>query len=1026
MKFGIAGKGIILVAVPLLFEIAFVGLLVFSLQQTEAKTERQLLSQSIVEKSTILLRKMVSLGIYTVVFQSRGENNIELGKGEQSLGGTLKELDKLVGNDEILKPSYKEVKRAARKFHTMLSRFSNQDLGSLMSKLSSTNMFGDVSDNLRNLNHSVRAFSRIASSKQFLQMDSNNPLSGVNLRTILITGVLLNLAVTIFLARNFVKSISSRLSKLAENTRRVAQGLAPKPLLGGNDELSSLDLVIHRLSQQLQAAEKQSKQLSAMLKGKLQQPLAEAVNCFTLLQESTKSELNDSGRDWIKTSSKNLKRLIALLNDLLQMDNIRAGFVELNKSDIESTDLISQSLESVQSLVNKKGIKIVLKGALLSFNADADRLTQVLVNFLSNAIKFSPKQSTITIITSEYENDYVEFRVKDEGPGIDREAQAKIFERYEQTERSDATKHGGAGLGLNICSVIVRSHRGQIGVDSEAGKGSEFWIRVPKSERALPLPAGTQIRTSGTIAATSGSLTLTGASASPQSHEAEPEMGNVFLSLKIWHKGLIVVAVPLLFQTVFLVLLYTMVARAEAETARELHAMQITGAANALFREAVTMGTTAGGVFLRQSDDRDFYSYGVTLEYLLERCTDLFELERQDPSALPKVSAVYHNSEKICMSTGKLMLSQPPTSSLLELASFQRRVSSIQNSLDSLARSISRLLEKQQLIEKRSPALRAQARAEITGLIIEALVVSILLSVLLGAFFSTSISKRVKVLIEDTLRFTEAKPLLPMLQGSDELSLFHADFKQMVRRLEENQDFKQHMLAVVSHELRTPLTSVFGALTMIQQGVYGQVSQENNALVQSAYDNILQVILLVNDLLDLERIEAGKFPLEFQKLDAIHAVESAIASAKESRPELKFKIKADFEEMPDITADPVLCTRALSRLMLFCKQGSHALDVQEETPIDLSLIDGRFVLRIPFNGNVLKNIDSKNLFEKFQLLEHAEGSDLKGSALSLALSKTIVTQMLGEIKFVQNDNEAESYFEIDLPLAKEVSAVIAV
>ena len=1017
MKLSIAGKGLILVAIPLVFEIAFVGLLVYSLQQTEAKTDRELQSQSIVEKSTILLRKMVSLGIYTVVFQEKSSANIELGKGEQSLGETLKELDKLVGNDAILKPSYKEVKRAARKFHTMLSKFSNQDLNSLMSNLANTNLFGDVSDNLRNLNHSVRTFSRVATSKQFLQLDSKNPLSGMNLQSVLLFGVLLNIVVTIALAMNFARSISSRLSKLAENTRRVSQSLAPIPLLGGNDELSNLDLVIHRLSEQLQAAEQQSKQLSSLLRVKLQQPLSDAVTLFKQLQETTKNELNDSGRDWLKTSSKNLQRLIGLLNDLLQMDNIRSGFVELNKSETNSTDLISNSLENVQSLLNKKGIKIVLKGSVFTFTADLDRLTQVLVNFLSNAVKFSPRQSTITIISTEHANQFFEFRVKDEGPGINKEAQARIFERYEQSEREDATK--GTGLGLNICSIIAKSHGGLIGVESEPGKGAEFWVRIPVEGSALPLQS-VKDAARKTLANAAELTALTSAAALPA--DREPGMTDLFLAMKIWHKGLIVVAVPLLFQTLFLVVLYTMVLRAEDEAAKEIHAMKVTESANGLFREAVTLGTTSGGVFMRQSDERDFYSYGVTIEYMLERCLELFDLEREDSSALKKVCSVYHSSEKICLSTGRLMLGQSPNTSIQEMVSFRKRVSSIQNSLDSLAHSISKLLEKQQLIEKQSPLLRAQARNDITILIIEALVVSILLSVMLGAFFSTSISKRVKVLIEDTLRFTDGKPLLPQLHGSDELSAFHADFKLMVKRLEENQDFKQHMLAVVSHELRTPLTSVFGSLTMIQQGVYGTVSKANNELVQAAYDNVLQVILLVNDLLDLERIEAGKFPMEFQKLDAIHIIESAIASAKENRPELKYSIKADFEDLPDIMADPVLCTRALSRLMLFCKQASDA--EQDKAVIELSKNDNELMMRLPFHGNSMNNIDSTKLFEKFQLLEHSDENDLKGSALSLALGKTIITKMHGEISFLQGDLAGSSCFEIRLPLARPGSAAI--
>jgi signal transduction histidine kinase len=110
--------------------------------------------------------------------------------------------------------------------------------------------------------------------------------------------------------------------------------------------------------------------------------------------------------------------------------------------------------------------------------ADADRIVQVLVNLLSNAVKFSPSGSSVIVGASQVD-DQVEVRVTDTGRGIPARLLPNIFQRFEQVSASDATEKGGSGLGLAICKDIAELHGGTIGVESEEGKGSTFWFRLP-------------------------------------------------------------------------------------------------------------------------------------------------------------------------------------------------------------------------------------------------------------------------------------------------------------------------------------------------------------------------------------------------------------------------------------------------------------------------------------------------------------------------------------------------------------------
>ncbi|MGH9548768.1 MAG: sensor histidine kinase, partial [Terriglobales bacterium] len=112
------------------------------------------------------------------------------------------------------------------------------------------------------------------------------------------------------------------------------------------------------------------------------------------------------------------------------------------------------------------------------FEADQDRLTQVVVNLLANAIKFSPEGMEIVLAVKK-QPESVRFEITDQGKGVPESMQAQIFERFKQVDRCDETQKGGTGLGLSICKAIVERHGGTIGVQSGSGRGSTFWFELP-------------------------------------------------------------------------------------------------------------------------------------------------------------------------------------------------------------------------------------------------------------------------------------------------------------------------------------------------------------------------------------------------------------------------------------------------------------------------------------------------------------------------------------------------------------------
>jgi len=145
----------------------------------------------------------------------------------------------------------------------------------------------------------------------------------------------------------------------------------------------------------------------------------------------------------------------------------------------DMTSVIARSVSAVSFLASKNKIKIETPAKAPEVFADGSKLIQVIVNLLSNAIKFSPPNSTITITCDEIP-EFIEVKIRDQGRGIPASLKDRIFERFEQVESADYKQKGGRGLGLAICKAIIDSHQGTIGVESEEGKGSTFWFRIPQ------------------------------------------------------------------------------------------------------------------------------------------------------------------------------------------------------------------------------------------------------------------------------------------------------------------------------------------------------------------------------------------------------------------------------------------------------------------------------------------------------------------------------------------------------------------
>jgi len=215
----------------------------------------------------------------------------------------------------------------------------------------------------------------------------------------------------------------------------------------------------------------------ATISHELKTPLASSDFSLKLLEDERVSKLSQGQKELIENLKEDNKRMLKILSELLNMSQVEAGRIQLNIKSVYPGEIIENAIKAVA--VSAKEKEIVIKDAsaksLPSIQADADKTTWVLNNFLTNAIKYSFNQSSVEV-SAEQKSEGLVFSVTDHGPGIDKEYLPRLFERYFQVPGS---KEKGTGLGLAISKEFIEAQHGHIWVESEIAKGSTFFFSLP-------------------------------------------------------------------------------------------------------------------------------------------------------------------------------------------------------------------------------------------------------------------------------------------------------------------------------------------------------------------------------------------------------------------------------------------------------------------------------------------------------------------------------------------------------------------
>ncbi len=238
---------------------------------------------------------------------------------------------------------------------------------------------------------------------------------------------------------------------------------------------NSLFSVAHDITDRVEL-ERLKKQFVEMISHDLRTPLNAVNSTLELLAIGAWGALTPQGHNKVEAAEENLRHSIDLINNLLDLDKMESGTMDLNLKEISLAALLQKCMSSVASLAEQRSIEITLPESDSKVMADERRLSQVVINLLGNALKFSPPGSCISL-DLESESELVKVTISDQGSGIPESQKALIFERFHQVPEQ-SQKVQGTGLGLAICKAIVTAHGGTIGVESEIAKGSTFWFRL--------------------------------------------------------------------------------------------------------------------------------------------------------------------------------------------------------------------------------------------------------------------------------------------------------------------------------------------------------------------------------------------------------------------------------------------------------------------------------------------------------------------------------------------------------------------
>ncbi len=311
---------------------------------------------------------------------------------------------------------------------------------------------------------------------------SDNDLEFINTLNKMLIGVgVFSLFFALVLGSIMAKRLSSPISRVIKTAQMISKGYFKDRISekSSTSEICQLTATINDLADTLDKQETLRKRLTADVAHELRTPIATLQSHMEAMIDGIWKP--DSER--LKSCHEEIVRISKMVGDLEKLVRYESENLSLNKSEFNISELIWHIIQNFESDYRIKGVDINFVGEDELVKADRDKISQVIVNLISNALKYTPQGGNVEITVKGAE-DITEIRVKDDGLGIPDEDLPFIFERFYRADKSRNKHTGGSGIGLTIAKTIIEAHKGHIEARSKVNDGTEFVISLPK-ETAL-------------------------------------------------------------------------------------------------------------------------------------------------------------------------------------------------------------------------------------------------------------------------------------------------------------------------------------------------------------------------------------------------------------------------------------------------------------------------------------------------------------------------------------------------------------
>lgn len=483
----LAQKGLVIVAVPVVAELAFVVALLSAQQAADLQFERELQFRTVAAETmsmNLVTQKAISR---LVIFAVTGE--------KAAIESFDKLLEDIPSRVLVVKSLYLSSKQS-----DLLMQKIEAATGKITKKLAEYRQLCSSTEGkqisrqewllvVKETGPQIEALSRDLSELIDLQRKADLPSEAAAAtrrwrNLVILFGFFANVGIAIWLGVFFWKQISGRLGVLTDNTLKLSREEALHPPLEGADEIGRLDSFFHKMAEELARTNRHKEEILSMVSHDLRAPLSSLNLSMGMLEEMEYDALTPYAQKQVKQGNKTLRRMVSLVNDLLDLDKLKTGKFDLELDAVSVAEVVEQITAELDQFSRANKVSVAAAACDFLVIADRERLAQVFANLLSNAIKFSPPDTTVKVWaqSSEASPAVIRLNVQDSGPGVPLEYRERIFLPFEQSPATRGRAKAGTGLGLPICKRIVELHGGTLGLDCPPEGGSRFWFELPEAE----------------------------------------------------------------------------------------------------------------------------------------------------------------------------------------------------------------------------------------------------------------------------------------------------------------------------------------------------------------------------------------------------------------------------------------------------------------------------------------------------------------------------------------------------------------